>query len=293
MLRAFGAFERDDAVRNPDYLAAELVGDGRAYRLALRLAAVPALHACGRWVFEKIGAGAYWAEVARVRYFDQVLLDRVAAGVRQVVVLGAGLDSRPYRFALGLGHVQFIEVDRPAMAARKRRRVEALLGAVPDQVTYIPLDLAHDDLDDALARAGFDADAPVLVLWIGVSMYLARETLESVLRWVGERPERSSIGFDYLEQCFFEDTRRFGSAARTRLAIGMSGERLVTGFDAGRMTALMREHGLCLRSHLGPIEIAAEYLRGSDGEPVGRPFAYSWYAHAGVGEWSVAGASPA
>jgi methyltransferase (TIGR00027 family) len=281
MLRAFGSWERDPAIRNPDLLGGELAADGGVYRLGLRLASVPVLHACGRWVFERTGPGLYWAEIARVKYFDDVLLGEVSAGVCQVVVLGAGFDSRPYRFRDELSDVHVIEVDHPVTAARKRQRVESVYGGLPKGVTYLSVDLNHEDLRAALAGGGFDPDAPVLVLWVGVSMYLAADVVAGVLGWVGERPAHSSIGFDYMDQSFFDDERLLGGPRRTRFVVGLSGEKLAYGIARSSVPVLLGEHGLAMRSHLGPEEMRAKYLRRSDGRLAGSP-RHLGFVHAGV-----------
>lgn len=281
MLRAFGALERDPTVRNPDFLARAFLADARTFRLMLRLGSPRALHACGRWAFEQMGPGTYWMETARVKHFDSVLLDEVSKGVRQVIVLGAGLDTRAYRFSSQLTGVRLIEVDQPAMTARKRERVQAVFGAPPPHVTYLPLDLAARDLGEALAEAGFEPSAPVLVLWVGVSMYLPEEVVGSTLRWVAGRAEGSSIAFDYLDRQFFDDEKRFSASWRMRRMIELSGERLVYGLDRASVPALMRDHGLAVRSHLAPPDLAAKYLWRSNGKMAGRLSPHFGFVHAG------------
>ncbi len=282
MLRAFGALERDPAVRNPDYLAGELAGGNRIYRLGLGLASNRATHAAGRWAFERVAGGGYWAETARVKHYDEILKGEVASGIGQVVVLGAGLDSRAYRFGHQMSGVRFFEVDHPEMAAEKRDRVEEVFGALPSHVSYVAHDLTEEDPGGSLAEAGFDVESPVLVLWIGVSMYLPAEIVVSVLSWVGGLSVGSSLGFDYFEQSFFEDERRFRLPRRTRFLLGLSGERLLYGIDPALLPDLLATHGLTVESHIGHEESAARYLRRSNGSFAGRPFAYSRYVHAGV-----------
>lgn len=282
MLRAFAAMERDPAVRNPDYLAADLAGAGGMYKLGLSLASVTPLRACARWSSRIIAAGGYWSEVARVKHYDEILLAELAAGVPQVIVLGAGLDSRGYRFVEQLRGARFFEVDHPATAAHKRERVEATFGLLPAHVAYVTCDFNEDSLDEALAAAGFDPGLPTLVLWIGVSMYLPEEVVEGILAWAGGLAEGSSIGFDYVDRAFFEDRRKFGPAGRFRFFIGLSGERLVCGFDPSSVSPMLEEQGLVVKSHLGPKEAEELYLRRSSGRGTGPPFAYWRYIHAGV-----------
>lgn len=137
LMRAVAAQEPDPELRCPDSLARTFVGDLPLARLCdskpgFRLA---------RWITERRIPGAYWSEVARVKYFDELLLSEVARGVSQVVILGAGLDSRAYRFKDELANVSVFEVDHPVTSARKLDRVRAALGKVPDRVTYVQTDL--------------------------------------------------------------------------------------------------------------------------------------------------------
>lgn len=281
MLRAFGAMAPDATVRNPDFLARDFLADTRTFRLMLRLGSPAVFHACGRWAFERIGPGAYWTEIARVKHFDGVLLDEVSGGIPQVIVLGAGLDSRGYRFSQELSGVRYIEVDHPTVAAHKRERVKAIFGELPAHVTYLALDLTERDLDAALAEAGFEADAPVLVLWVGVSMYLPAEVVSSVLRWVAGQPERSSIAFDYMDRRFFDDSSGFGASWRMRRLLELNGERLLYGLDPGSVPALMHDHGLTVKSHLCPEEQQARYLCRENGIVVGRSSPHFAFVHAG------------
>lgn len=282
MLRAFGARERDAAVRNPDYLAEELVDHSRVNRLGLGLASMRPTHAISRWAFEKVAGGGYWAETARVKHYDRILEGEAANGIRQVIVLGAGLDSRAYRLGPRMSGVSFFEVDHPVMAIQKRDRVERIFGSLPPYVTFVAHDLTVDDPGRSLVDAGFDASSPVLVLWIGVSMYLPAEAVEGVLAWAGELPAGSSFGFDYFEQRFFDDERPFRLPRRTRFLLGLSGERLLYGIDPASLQELLGEYGLTVESHIGPDESTARYLRRSNSRIAGRPFAYSRYVHAGV-----------
>lgn len=283
MLRAFGCLERDPSVRNPDFLAGRFLADSSLFRAMIRAGSLRLVHSWGRWGFERLGPGAYWMEIARVKHFDSILLDEIAAAARQVVILGAGLDSRLYRFARELQGVKAIELDHPEMAAHKRARVEDLFGALPPAVSYLSLDLSVDDLERGLEKVGFDPLAPVLVLWIGVSMYLDSAAVSSILRWLAQRPPGSSIGFDYMDRRFLDEGRR-GGTRRTRKMIERSGERFGFGIDHAAVPSYVREHGLRVRSHLLPEQMERTYLTRGDGRVAGRPFGYMGFVHAAVPE---------
>lgn len=116
---------------------------------------------------------------ARHRFIDEALSDALAAGASQVVLLGAGLDARPWRFADGLvGRTLFL-VDHPATAARRAARARRL---PPVDARRVDVDFAREDFGDALLAAGFDPERPAFFAWEGVSMYLDRATVEAALR---------------------------------------------------------------------------------------------------------------
>jgi len=241
---------------------------------------VPVFHACWTWMLGSMVPGAYWGETARVKHFDEVLSEAISDGIQQVVVLGAGLDSRAYRIADRLDSIRFFEVDHPATSIYKRERVEAAFGSLPAHVTYVPHDLTVNDLGKALIDAGFSSSAPTLALWIGVSMYLGPEITHSVLRWTRSLPERSLLAFDYLEQRFFEDKKLFGVPQRMRFLMALGGERLVYGVDSAAVPALLEEYGLALKSHLGPADAETKYLTRRSGRTAGQSFPYFRYVEA-------------
>jgi len=105
--RAAGCLEGDPGIRSPDYMAKDFLGP------VLRFALLSGLPWVMKWSYEKIVPGVYLYHLARVRAFDNILSDELSRGIKQVVVLGAGLDSRPYRFADRLSGVRVFEVDHP------------------------------------------------------------------------------------------------------------------------------------------------------------------------------------
>ena len=130
----------------------------------------------------------------RHRFAEDVIAEAVARGVRQVVVLGAGLDTFAYRHTHeGL---RVYEVDFPATGAWKRQRLTEAGIAVPDSVTYVGVDFERDDLMSRLTEGGFDASSPAEFLWLGVVPYLSREAVAATLRAVATVPG-AEVVFDY------------------------------------------------------------------------------------------------
>jgi methyltransferase (TIGR00027 family) len=132
---------------------------------------------------------------ARSRLAEDTLAEAVAAGTRQYVVLGAGLDTFAYRNPWP--ELRVFEVDFPATQQWKHELLANSGVVVPKTVTYAPVDFERESLEHGLARAGFQRDQPAFFSWLGVTMYLAPETTLATLRWVRESHLRNGIVFDY------------------------------------------------------------------------------------------------
>jgi len=138
--------------------------------------------------------------VTRHRYIDDRLDAALRAGVEQVVVLGAGYDSRAFRFADRLGARPVFEVDYPATQQRKER-ILAALGKRRElprvDVRRVSIDFQHQSLEKRLARCGFDPTRSTFFIWEGVSMYLTRKAVETTLGTLTRiAPARSELVFD-------------------------------------------------------------------------------------------------
>jgi methyltransferase (TIGR00027 family) len=279
-LRAAGAAARDELVRGPDRLAVRFVES--APRLTA-IVKVPLLRRLAPRVAETLLPGSYWFEMARVKHMDGVLRKEVAAGAQQVVILGAGFDSRAYRFADRLAGTPTFEVDHPVTASVKRARVRRIFGALPRHVRYVDADLnVNGQLEERLPAAGYRSELRTLVIWSGVTPYIPAEGVDAVLRWLvtGAAPG-SSIVFDYAYREAVEGTAFFYGAPQLRQRVGEAGEPLRFGVARGGMAAFVAGRGLELLSDLGPEQLEQRYLVRRE-RLAGRPYGFVAIAHARV-----------
>jgi methyltransferase (TIGR00027 family) len=131
----------------------------------------------------------------RSRYVEDKLAEAVAQGIRQYVVLGAGLDTFAYRNPFP--SLRVFEVDFPATQEWKKAMLgEALIG-LPADLTFVPLDFERQTLAEGLAEAGFYAEKPAFFGWLGVIPYLTMEAFRATLGAIGQLPAGSGVGFDY------------------------------------------------------------------------------------------------
>jgi methyltransferase (TIGR00027 family) len=155
----------------------------------------------------------------RTRFFDHHVerWTAPATSIRQVVALGAGLDTRAAR--LKRGGVRFFEVDHPATQADKRRRLAALCDYPVDAARYAACDLETGDVLDALAAVGFAREVPTLVLWEGVTAYLTADAVSRTLTRLADGLEHTSVVvFDYLSSAAVRPPTRDAAVSMGELA---------------------------------------------------------------------------
>lgn len=260
-LRAAGRTLSDPELRSPDYLAPDFIKPG--LKLSA-IAKVPIARNLMPRILESILPGSFWFETARTRHMDDVLLRELAAGARQFIVLGAGLDSRAYRFSDELTGVAIFEVDHPVTAAVKRERLDAVFGGPPEHVEYVDVDFNSQRIADRLADHGFDPAARTIVLWSGVVPYLEETGVVSTLEWFAAGTGGgSSICFDYLWKEALDGDHSFYGAKELFERVARGGEPFKFGIARGRTAEFVERFGLVLEEDLGPEDAEERILHGA------------------------------
>jgi methyltransferase (TIGR00027 family) len=276
--RAVGAREPDPSARNPDGLAETLLGDPAALDVdhpAVRALSLPYDEA----IRDIEVVNTVRMMNVRTRFIDEALQRAIAAGATQVVILGAGFDTHAYRFQELLADARVFEVDRPAMQALKKERVNAALGGPPANLTYVPIDFQHESLRDVLQRHGYDPAQRTFFILEGVTMYLTEDAVRSTLRLVAAHPAGSSIVFDFTSEAAvdlfsrtdLDDVPAVSKPAFERFRKMTRDEPWVFGFPTKGEREFLRECGLELREAfpVGGEELARRYLMKADGTQVG------------------------
>ncbi len=200
--RAIGAKNPDPKFRNPDYLAIRFLGP-RERAIIAGDYPMDALDLDYSQAIQRLPTaldrGFITAQFARTKFFDEALNDALMDGACQIVILGAGFDSRGYRFRDRLRDVAFFEVDYGPTQEYKKQRVREVLGAIPPEVRYVPMDFTKDDLLSELRKHGYAERLKTLFIWEGVTMYLPETAIKETLHFVRDHSGTgSSIAFNYL-----------------------------------------------------------------------------------------------
>lgn len=196
---------------------------------------------------------------ARSRYAEDKLAEALARGVRQYVILGAGLDTFAYRNSHSGLHV--FEVDHPATQAWKRECLQAGKISPPASLTFAPVDFETETLPHGLEQAGFATGQPAFFSWLGVTAYLARETVLQTLRWIISICPHNGVAFDYAvprSSLNFAQQRAFDALAGR---VASAGEPFVGFFDPPDLARELREMGFTQLEDLGCEEINDRYFR--------------------------------
>jgi methyltransferase (TIGR00027 family) len=201
---------------------------------------------------------------ARSRFAEDALERAFATGVRQYVVLGAGLDT----YAARSPHedLRVFEVDHPATQAWKRHRLQESGIHLADTVTFVPVDFEHERLMDRLVASGFDANAPAFGSWLGVLPYLTREAAEGTLRALGRLPQRSGVAFDYAVEGASLSSQQQAAFDSLAERVARAGEPFRLAFMPADLRELLAECGFARVEDLDGEAIHARYFaERSDG----------------------------
>jgi methyltransferase (TIGR00027 family) len=187
--------------------------------------------------------------ICRSRYTEDRLARAAADGVRQYVILGAGLDSFGYRPGLA-SQLRIFEVDHPATQQWKREALATAGIPVPGTVTFVPADLATSRLDGVLAASGFDPSQPAVISWLGVTMYLTRDAIGRVLDAIGTFAPGTELIANYMLPPGLRDAAGNSYAEQVGAHAAERGEPWLTFLSPAEIAALLTLRGIEPAEHV-------------------------------------------
>ena len=201
--------------------------------------------------------------LSRSRFTEDCLAEAVRRGVRQYVILGAGLDTFAFRETELMQHIQVFEIDHPATQEMKRQRIEMAGWAIPDHLHWIPVDFTETGLSAALRQSAYDPEQLSFFSWLGVTYYLPKDAILATLKDIAHTAKSGSwLVFDYLDADAFIPEK---ADQRTRLMqqiTQQAGEPMKTGFDPLALASDLGQLGFILEDNLSPSAIEAHYFQG-------------------------------
>jgi methyltransferase (TIGR00027 family) len=270
-LRAYGSREPAPDVRNPDWLAERILGPAEIKLITEH----PVAAALG----ENYDKGRSNSEVSgmsnllliRTRFIDDHMLRAIENGASQVVILGAGFDTRAYRFSSLLKDKTVFEVDSQQTQHVKKRRLKEVLGSIPSHVRFAEIDFKRNSLIDVLRNAGYRPGERTFFIWEGVSMYLPEQSVRETLQSVADNAAPGSgLVMDFANHALIELLRRFPRLPQHKYTTAW-GEPWIFGLPDHREHEFFKECGLMLRELLGFFgrDAVRKYLTRPDGTTLG------------------------
>ncbi len=280
MFRAIGETNPEPQFRNPDTLARGFLGPRERKSIAgFPMAALLDMEYDSALAQHRQATGRNESPMAahfvRTVRIDELLIQAVADGAVQVVILGAGFDSRAYRLREELSGARVFEVDHPLTQANKIDKVGALVEVTPSNVIYVPIDFNTQNLQTELARAGYQAQHRTFFVWEGVTYYLPRDAISSTLRFIGEHAAPGSeVVFDYTVEEAITGEHNDDRLHQLRTSALRFEEPWLFGAAPESIADLLVQNGLRVVTDLGEEELERQYLTRDDGELVD---GYPWW----------------
>jgi methyltransferase (TIGR00027 family) len=212
--------------------------------------------------------------VLRSRFAEDQLHAAFERGVRQYIVLGAGLDTFALRQPSWARQLRIFEVDHPASQVAKRARIAASGLPLPEDLVFAAVDFESELLANGLRHAGVRLDEPAFFSWLGVTMYLTEPAIDATLSTVVGFPRGSEIVLTFAQPRSAANPTNAPSLADAAAALG---EPWLTYFDPATLEAKLRQMGFAEVGFLTPAAAYAQYFRGrSDDLPCPRRTSIAW-----------------
>lgn len=211
-------------------------------------------------IYGLIFKGAIEFITARERYIDDFLKTCLSEGLDQVVILGAGFDTRAYRIQ-GIEKTKVFEIDHPITQKVKLKRLRKVIDPFSDHVTFIPVDFNTQTLGERLLASSYNEKGKTLFIWQGVTMYLTPEGVDSTLTFVAHRSGQDSVViFDY----FYNETLR--DMKTTWWITRLIGERLIFGIGQDKIEPFLTKRGFRDIHNVTSEDLKSLYFTGPNAE---------------------------
>lgn len=248
-LRALSNYESNETIRGHDPFAEMFLPDDR--KAALGSETTRAM------IKAMIPKGMYAYVIARTRYFDRLFVESLNDQMGQIVLLGAGYDSRPYRFRDRIKTTRIYEMDTHATQERKISILQTHHVDIHENIRFIPVDFEVDNFLHLLLENNFDPSSPTLFIWEGVTFYLTQLAVTKTLKLIRNNlASGSKIGFDF---------QTLASPSHL-INTGLKDEAVIFGIESGGIDRFVKENGFEIVEHVTADAMEKRFLTLENGD---------------------------
>jgi methyltransferase (TIGR00027 family) len=202
------------------------------------------------------------AIIARSRFIDDCLTDAIDGGIQQLVILGAGYDTRAFRFDKLKGTMMVFELDHPSTQNAKLERINKYIQTDLSHVRYIAIDFQREPLNVKLFSNGYDSALKTFFIWEGVTYYVPASAVDHTLSFIaGNSASQSSVVFDYFRPSVARNSNRLKEARALREGLKQIGEEILFGIAPEKLPEFMGVHRFKVIKNLTATQYATVSLR--------------------------------
>jgi methyltransferase (TIGR00027 family) len=262
--RACAHLEEDELFRGADYMANAFLPE--TVKSALGVPSQRKLI-----IKDRVPLGIYEYIMARTKHLDGIFLDALKNKFDQIVLLGAGYDSRALRFREHNQGTRIFELDIFPTQKLKREIIDREQIALPKELIFVPIDFNRQSLSEVLSAAGYEKDQKNLFLWEGVSMYLTQEAVDNTLSVISSTSALGSlVAFDYIFASVLRRENRYFGEQVLYETVSAVGEGFTFGVEEGMIGEFLAERGFKVEQNQTATDLEKHYLSSEDGNLFGR-----------------------
>lgn len=228
-----------DMVRNTDLLKAELAK------------------------YEAMMPGVNGALAARIRYIDECLADATQSGFKQMVIIGAGYDTRAHRIPGVKEKIRVFEIDHPLTQEVKINTIREIFGDLPSHVAYLPVEFGKDRLDETLLQSEYDSRLKTLFIAEGLLMYIPPPAVDALLAFIRDASgPGSAVVADYFDTAVVDGTSPLKEAQALKRFVENEGAPLQFGLPEEAVEDFFKQRGFSDVTRVTTAWCKEKYFKG-------------------------------
>jgi methyltransferase (TIGR00027 family) len=215
--------------------------------------------------------GIYEYVIARTKYIDSLFMDALKQGFDQIVIFGAGFDSRAQRFSEFNKKTKIFELDAPITQGEKLDAFKEKHITIPENVIYVPINFVKESLAEKLSEAGFEKGRKSLFLLEGVTMYLSDDAIDKTFTIIRDVAGKGSwVVFDYIYAGVLRQENRYYGEKDALKTVLKAGEAWTFALEEGEIEDFLYKYDFTLKDHSNARELEERYFKNQEGEIVGK-----------------------
>jgi methyltransferase (TIGR00027 family) len=228
-------------------------------KLAVKISSIPFLRRLIFKIIQNKASGALSSGIARTKYIDDLLEQTISDDIKQLIILGAGFDTRSLRLNF-LKDISIIEIDHPDTSNIKIKKLENTIGNLPSNVKYYQLDFKKQNLTDLAKEFNLNMDIPTIIIWEGVTNYLNQEAVNKTFEFIQKFSDKTYIIFTYIDKLVLDNPQAFQGTEQLFKNLKKNEEPYTFGIQPDKLSEYLNKFDLTLIENKSADEYRNKYM---------------------------------